>query len=262
MKKTLVTAGIHGAEIGSVLIAREIKGWVESRDIKEVEVIPEVNLEAVENKQRENPEDGKDLNRIFPGDKKGTKSELIAHRIFQKAKDYDQLIDLHTYGKNSWCVPYMLTDLNKDYNRELCEKIGLENAVQTGGTGGQLFIETSNLEIPSMIIEAGGAERYRDELEMVKKHVLSFIFDEKFEERQNEAAVSYYEYYERIRPDHKGYFEPKKEPGDHVEEGEEIGTLAGEIVNTPFSGFILGMKMASEYKPEKESVAAVARKEK
>jgi len=260
MNKTLITAGVHGAEIGSVLIAREIKGWVESRGLDDVKVVPEVNLEAVELKQRENPKDGKDLNRIFPGDENGTKSEQIAHRIFQKAKDFDRIIDLHTYGKNSWCVPYMLTNLDEDYNREFCEKVGLNNAVQTGGTGGQLFLETSKLGIPSMIIEAGGSERYRDELERVKKAVLSLIFDEVFEEKDNE--VTYHEYYERIRPESQGYFEPKKEPGTQVKKGEVLGLLAEEPVKAPFAGFILGIKMSSEYRSEKESIAALARKEK
>jgi len=256
MKKTLITAGVHGAEIGSVLIAREIKGWVESQDITDVEVIPEVNLEAVENKQRENPEDGKDLNRIFPGDENGTKSERIANRIFQKAKDFDRLIDLHTYGKNSRCVPYMLTNLKEDYNRKFCENVGLNNAVQTGGTGGQLFIETSNLGIPSMIIEAGGAEWYRDELESVKRAVLGFIFDQEIDDE-----VTYYEYYERVRPDSQGFFEPKKELGTPVKKGEILGLLAEEPVRAPFTGFILGLKTPSEYRPEDESIAAVARKE-
>ncbi|MEF8833035.1 MAG: succinylglutamate desuccinylase/aspartoacylase family protein [Candidatus Thermoplasmatota archaeon] len=259
MKKTLITSGVHGNEIGSVLVAREIKGWVESKGIENVDVIPEVNLEAIEKKERENPKDGKDLNRIFPGDENGTKSEKIAYQIFEKAKTYDRVIDLHTYGENSRCVPYMLTDLNKDYNRDLCEKLGINNAVQSGGTGGQLFLETSKIGIPSLIIEAGGAEWFRDELERVKKGVLSLIFDEVSNEKQDE--VTYYEYYERIRPDSKGYFEPKKEPGEQVEEGEVIGELAGEPIEAKFTGYLLGLKMASEYSPEKESVAALARKE-
>ncbi len=259
MKKTLITSGVHGNEIGSVLVAREIKGWVESQGLEDVKVIPEVNLEALERNQRENPKDSKDLNRIFPGDENGTKSERLAHQIFQKTKDFDRLIDLHTYGKNSRCVPYMLTDLNEEYNRSFCEEVGLNSAVQSGGTGGQLFLETSKRGMPSMIIEAGGAEWYRDELESVKRAILTLIFDEVSKEKRKE--VSYYEYYERIRPDFQGYFEPKKEPGDRVDEGEVIGLLDEKAIKAPFSGFILGLKMESKFRPEKESVAAVARKE-
>ncbi len=257
MKKTLITAGIHGNEIGSILIAREIKGWVESRGLGDVEVIPEINLEAIENNQRENPKDGKDLNRIFPGDENGTKSDQIARQIFEKAMGYDRVIDLHTYGKNSRCVPYILTDLNQDYNRDLCEELGIDSAVQTGGTGGQLFLETSKIGIPSLIIEAGGAEWLRDELEMVKRTILALIFDE---EKDND--VTYYEYYERIRPESQGYFEPKKEPGERIDKDEVLGLLAGEPVKAPFTGFILGIKMPSEYQPEEESVAALARRKK
>jgi len=256
MKKTLITAGVHGAEIGSVLIAREIKGWIESRGLEDVEVIPEINLEAVELKQRENPKDGKDLNRIFPGDENGTRSEQIAHRIFQKAKDFDRLIDLHTYGKNSWCVPYMLTDLDKDYNRKLCQKVGLKNAVQTGGTGGQLFLETSKLEIPSMIIEAGGAERYRDELTRVKDAVLTFLFEDYPKSRTEKTT--FFHHYVRLTPDEEGYFEPKKKPGDTVKKGEIIGSLDKEPITSDINGLLLGVKTSSQYDPEYESVAAVA----
>ncbi len=260
MEKTLITAGVHGSEIGSVLVAREIKGWVESKDLAEVDVIPEVNLEAVENKQRENPEDGKDLNRIFPGDPEGTRSERIAHRIFEKAKDYDRLIDLHTYGKNSWCVPYMLTDLERDHNQKLCEQIGLSNAVQTGGTGGQLFIETSELGIPSMIIEAGGAERYREELERVRDALLAFIIDDHAVKVHEETT--FYHHYERVRPENEGYFEPKKRPGDVIDKDDVLGLLDGEPVESDFAGLVLGIKTSSQYDPEEESVAAVAEKEK
>ncbi|MBS3816467.1 MAG: succinylglutamate desuccinylase/aspartoacylase family protein [Candidatus Thermoplasmatota archaeon] len=256
MKKTLVTAGIHGSEIGSVLTAREIKGWIESRDLPDVEVIPEVNLEAVENKQRENPRDEKDLNRVFPGNEDGTRSERTAHQLFQKAKDFERVIDLHTYGKNSWCVPYMLTDLEKDYNRNFCEKIGLKNAVQTGGKEGQLFIETSKLGIPSIIIEAGGAERYRDELEKVKDAVLSFLIED-YKKIQEEETI-FYCHYERLSPEEEGFFEPKKEAGEEVDKGEPIGLLNEKEVRTDFAGFILGMKTTGKYSPDDESVAAVA----
>ncbi|MFP4000936.1 MAG: succinylglutamate desuccinylase/aspartoacylase family protein [Candidatus Natronoplasma sp.] len=259
MKKTLITAGVHGAEIGSVLIAREIKGWIESRNIEEIEVIPEVNLEAVENKQRENPEDGKDLNRIFPGDENGTKSERIAHQTFQKAIEFDRIIDLHTYGKDSWCVPYMLTNLRKDYNIEFCKNLGLNNAVQTGGTGGQMFLEASKLEIPSMIIEAGGAERYRGELGRVKDAVLSYVLDDY--EKGKKEEPTFYHHYERLSPGREGYFKAKREPGEEVDKGDIIGELDGEPIKADFTGFILGIKTDSYYDPEDQSLAAIAKKE-
>ncbi len=257
MKKTLITAGIHGSEIGAVMIAHEIKGWADSKDLKNVEVLPNVNLEAIENKQRENPRDGKDLNRIFPGDKKGSKSEQIAHRLFEKAKDFDRIIDLHTYGKNSWCIPYMLTDLSKDYNKKFCKKIGLKNAVQTGGTSSQLFLETSNLGIPSMIIEAGGAERYREEIKEVKKAVLNYILED--DSKLNDYEPRYFDDYERIIPEFEGYFEPEKKPGDEISENEVIGTIEGKEIKADFSGFILGAKVPSKYDPEEESIAVIAK---
>ncbi len=151
----------------------------------------------------------------------------------------------------------MLTDLQKDYNIELCRKIGLRNAVQTGGKEGQLFIETSKLGIPSMIIEAGGAERYRGELEKVKDSLLNFLI-ENYPKRPEEETI-FYHHYERLTPHQEGLFKPKKEPGAEIDEGETIGSLNGDPVKSDFAGFILGMKTPGQYSPDDESVAAVAR---
>ncbi|MEF8874051.1 MAG: succinylglutamate desuccinylase/aspartoacylase family protein [Candidatus Thermoplasmatota archaeon] len=175
---------------------------------------------------------------------------------FEKAKDFDRIIDLHTYGKNSWCVPYMLTDLEKDYNRKFCEKTGLRNAVQTGGKEGQLFIETLKIGIPSMIIEAGGAERYRDELEKVKDALLDLLIEDS--PKRPEEETIFYNHYERLSPEEEGFFEPKKEPGDEIEKGGTIGLLDGKEVKTDLAGFILGIKTSSQYSPDEESIAAIS----
>ena len=101
MKQILIVAGIHGDEIGAVLTARELKGWVEGKNIENVKVIPEVNKKGIEENNRLNPIDNKDLNRIFPGDKNGTDSEVITNELFDLAKGFDYIIDIHIYKGKS-----------------------------------------------------------------------------------------------------------------------------------------------------------------
>lgn len=252
MNKILITAGIHGNEIGSIFTAREIKGWLEGRGIKEVEVLAGVNLEAIESRQRENPIDDKDLNRIFPGDKDGTHSEVIAHEIFQKAKRFDAVIDLHTYGDESKCIPYMLTKLEYDFNEDLCKKVGLKYGVQSLGAEGQLFIELSKIGIPSMIIEAGGANWLRDEIDVVKSALKRFI-----DGNEPSRDVQFIKEYDRFNPDGQGEFEPDVELEEIIKEDEIIGYLDSKPVKSPWDGIVLGYKTGGVYDPEEMSLVTI-----
>ncbi|MFW6196192.1 MAG: succinylglutamate desuccinylase/aspartoacylase family protein [Thermoplasmatota archaeon] len=254
MRDILITAGVHGDEFGSVLVARELKGWVEGKGIQNVDILPNVNLRALESWQRENPKDMKDLNREFPGKENGTSTERTANELFKKAKQYDCVIDLHTYGDKSRCIPYMLTDLDKKYNIELCKNVGIEYGVQTGGDSGQMFLELSNRGIPSMIIEAGGSHYLSEKIMSNVLHNLKeFILDV-----EREKSVKFFPKYTRYSPDLKGSYIPKKKPGDTVKKGDVLGYLEDEPVFSEHDGFILGIKMRGEYDHEEESLAAIA----
>ena len=62
-------------------------------------LIPAVNIPAALNATRLSPIDGRDLNRCFPGNPKGTFSEMLAHFIDSKVLPHvDASVDLHTAG--------------------------------------------------------------------------------------------------------------------------------------------------------------------
>ncbi|MFP4045806.1 MAG: succinylglutamate desuccinylase/aspartoacylase family protein [Candidatus Aenigmatarchaeota archaeon] len=250
--KTLIVAGIHGNETASVLTAREIKGWIEGKGIENVEVIPEVNVRAVSLNRRTDPEDEKDLNRVFPGQAEGSRSERIAWRIFNKAKNFDRVIDLHTYGRNRNCIPYVLTDLEKKENRILAKKIGLDHAVQTSGTRGQLFLELSERGVPSAIIEMGGASKIDTELiERVKDKIIDLLSNDRIKE------TNFHGNYQKIRKEGKGVFKPKLEPGERVREGDTVGVLDDKSINSPCSGTILGV-LSGKYDSDDDYLFSVA----
>ena len=252
MKRVLIIGGVHGDEIGGVMIARELKGWLQGKGIDGVDVIPEVNLQAIENRERAHPTDGKDLNRSFPGDPDGTVSDRLAYDIFQKAKNYDCVIDLHTYGVGGRCIPYMLTDLKKEYNVELCKQVGLDNAVQTGGTGKQLFLEISDIGIPSLIIEAGGAGWLRGELETVTKALKNFI------DGEPPGEVRFFDSYIWVPIEEAGHYIPKVSPGTEVKEGDVLGHLDDLPIRSPTHGLVLGIKMDGPCEPPEENIASIA----
>lgn len=105
----LLTGGVHGGEyegpvslmkLGSELQPDEIQG--------RVIVIPALNLPAVQAGQRLSPIDGKDLNRVFPGDPRGTVSEIIAHYVTESLLPAcDAVIDIHSGGYSLRMFPYI-----------------------------------------------------------------------------------------------------------------------------------------------------------
>ena len=62
-------------------------------------MMPAVNVPAVIADKRLTPIDGKDLNRCFPGDPRGTFAEMLAHFIDSEILPHiDVSVDLHTAG--------------------------------------------------------------------------------------------------------------------------------------------------------------------
>ncbi|MBI2631750.1 succinylglutamate desuccinylase/aspartoacylase family protein [Candidatus Pacearchaeota archaeon] len=68
-----------------------------------------------------------DLNRCFPGNRFGKHEDKLAYGLYNKLKEFDYVIDLHSSSNN--CPLFgIITDPNKD-NIELAKKLGLKKLV-------------------------------------------------------------------------------------------------------------------------------------
>ncbi|WP_372932770.1 succinylglutamate desuccinylase/aspartoacylase family protein [Mariniphaga sediminis] len=95
----LLLAGIHGNELNGVEIVRELLAKKYTKpDAGMVISIPTVNIFGFINQTREFP-DGKDLNRAFPGSRKGSLASIFAHHLMNEILPHvDYCIDFHTGG--------------------------------------------------------------------------------------------------------------------------------------------------------------------
>lgn len=103
--RMLITAGIHGDEgpWGAWAIRKLLERIDESELRGSIRVIPVTNPLAMQADTRNAPVDQLDLNRVFPGNAKGSYTEQVAHALVQHGlADVDYVIDLH--GGGSWCV--------------------------------------------------------------------------------------------------------------------------------------------------------------
>ncbi len=101
----LITAGLHGDEgpWGGWAI-RKMLERVEADDVHGfIRVVPMTNPLAMQVDKRNAPVDQLDMNRVFPGNARGSYSERAAHVLATEGlQGIDYVIDLH--GGGSWCV--------------------------------------------------------------------------------------------------------------------------------------------------------------
>ncbi|MGX1787648.1 succinylglutamate desuccinylase/aspartoacylase family protein [Bosea sp. NPDC055332] len=96
----LFTGGVHGDEYeGPIAISRLARSLDPATIQGRVIMIPALNIPAVMNDTRLSPVDNRDMNRCFPGNPKGTFSEMLAHFVDAVLLPLvDISVDLHTAG--------------------------------------------------------------------------------------------------------------------------------------------------------------------
>ncbi len=103
----LVLAGIHGDEVNGVEIVRRAieRGHFEQLQRGTVIAIPIVNIYGFINFSRDVP-DGKDVNRSFPGNMKGSLASRVARTLTRKILPHaDIVVDFHTGGLSHYNYP-------------------------------------------------------------------------------------------------------------------------------------------------------------
>lgn len=96
----LLTGGIHGDEYeGPIAISRIAQTLDPARVQGRVIMIPAFNMPAVLSDTRLSPVDDRDMNRCFPGNPRGTFSEMLAHFLDSHVLPFaDVSLDMHTAG--------------------------------------------------------------------------------------------------------------------------------------------------------------------
>ena len=110
------------------------------------------------------PDDGKNLNRCFPGDPDGTLADRLAYAAFtQLISGSDALIDVHAGDMVEALEPFALYDAGpaEDRARELAIAYGLGYVIRQApgpgrAVGGSTSAAAAEAGIPAIIAEAGG----------------------------------------------------------------------------------------------------------
>lgn len=101
------TGASHGDEYEGPIALSKLSTSLKAEEVQgRVIILPALNLPALRAGTRLSPIDGKNMNRIFPGSRNGTVTELIAHYVTEKILPLcDVVVDIHSGGKTLDFMP-------------------------------------------------------------------------------------------------------------------------------------------------------------
>jgi len=262
---TLVAmGGIHGDEYeGQIAISRLACDLASEQVRGRLILLPMLNFPAAQAGLRTSPVDDGNLNRLFPGDPKGSPSEMIAHYVEEAIMPMaDYAIDLHSGGSSLFYPPTLLRGQGNSPDeaatlKRMQEAFDLPYAwVFTSGGGRTSTARTAmgaanRKGVVNVMAELGGAgvvtsdilkrtvrglHRVLHALEMLP----DYTPDHAKGTRELHARGLVYAYGD-------GVFEPLKAIGDDVAEGETVGTIhhpetplqAPNEITSPYAGMVL-----------------------
>lgn len=233
----LISAGIHNAEYTGIETAVSLGRELTPEKLAgTVIVMPLLNPSGFENRTMSTVfSDGKNLNRVFPGDKNGTESERIAACLTEIIKDQaDFYVDLHAGDGFEGLTPYVYYTAKAEpevsaASREMAQHVNVLYMAGSQLDSGGAYNYAGRLGVPSVLLERGchglwshnEVTAYKNDVKNILRH-LSILADGVPVKRANPENLRQIVY--KNAPV-TGFWYPIKSPGDLVAKGEQLGEI-------------------------------------
>mgnify|MGYP002799602903 FL=1 len=233
----LITGGIHNAEYVGIEAVTGLARELDPEDVKGILILIHiVNINGFRARTVSvSREDGKNLNRVFPGSEHGTFTEKLAFFMEKELfSRIDYYIDVHNGDWFEDLKPFIYSVGNAAPEvvakaEEMAAKADVPFYVKSGiGTGGA-YNYAGTLGIPSVLIERGCKGQWsEEEAEASRKDVrnilryLGVLTTEPEPQTQTPVHMRHAHYVDSVN---EGCWHPFKNAGDEVKKGECIGVL-------------------------------------
>ena len=261
-KVLALVAGLHPVEYAPILALYRLKGSLDPKTVSGTVVM--VHIANVPGFQRRSiyyvPSDWKNLNRVFPGDPKGTLSQRMAAVITEEVvKRADVLLDMHCGDGNEALIPYTYWMISgntafDESTRRLALAFGIPYIIIDETRGHDLanskYLGNTAILMgkPAITTEAGNLGRTDEE--SVSRNVRGVLSVMRFSGMipgapEPAADPVWIDKYEVVNSSWDGLFYPRLEMGYYVKAGQVVGTVtdyfgeAKEEVKAPFTGILL-----------------------
>ena len=236
-KTMLITAGVHGGEYVGIQAAIELAQKLKIQKVAGTIIIVKViNVPAFERRNGSmGLTDGKNLNREFPGNPKGTEMERLAWAVSHELQPVaDYYIDLHSgddYEQLTSYVYYagMADEKTVSQSRRMAEQVDVPYMVRSNVASGGAYNYAASQGIPSILIERGGMGAWTsEEVRSTRRDVRNILCHLGI----YQGKKDYRTYYPLDVTDicyqdasRDGLWYPFKKPGDMIREGEILGEV-------------------------------------
>src|SRR5215472_3484674 len=251
----VVTAGVHAAEYASIAAALELGRSLDPGSLSgRVIVVPIVDVPAFSARSiYVCPLDGKNPNRVFPGNPQGSASEQIADWLFRNVMSQaNYYVDLHGGDLIEALVPFTIFFRSGDMR---VDEASLAMAMVFGipflvcsETPGSTFCAASRAGIPSILTEAGGQGIWTAEdvfchtngLNRLMRHLKMTPGG-----APDKAPFTLLERFLWLRSDYEGFWYPAVAVNDRVKAGQNLGFVKDyegrvlQTANSPADGIVL-----------------------
>jgi predicted deacylase len=250
----VVTAGVHGGEYCGIEGAHAFLAAIPPEGLHgTVTVLPLANPPAFYAKrQYVVPDDGVNLNRVFPGRADGSIAHRIAHAVMTVARSATHWVDLHSGDLHEALLPFVIYSPEGPpavaaEARRMATAYGIPVLVESGAIGGGTYQAAAQAGIPAILPESGqfgqvdpvSVARHRDGLLNVSR-TLGLVSGD-----PTVAPTTTYRQNTWVRSPIDALQRPALRVGEPVRAGQ-VGTVLldeyGDIVDTirvPHDGIIL-----------------------
>jgi len=250
--------GIHGCEYSSIAaVTRVMRGLDTSELAGTITAVPVVSMQSF---QRRSPfvvpEDGKNLNRCFPGSYDGTYTDVLARSIFDTLiAPADAVIDLHGGDMVEGLEPFAIYEESDVQERAhgIAVAMGLPYVVceqrREDGLAGMTSSAAAAAGVPAIIAEAGGCGQLEESaVQMLADGVcnalrhLGMLPGEPAPPHPRLRTVGSFLW---LRAARAGWWDAAVAAGDEVREGQLLGHVrdlwGGELerIHAPAEGVVL-----------------------
>ena len=258
-----IVACVHGDELNGIPIIHKIAEYLDPHKVTgQILLLPIANIQGFHFQSRYMA-DRKDLNRLFPGTKKGSEGSRYAHFIFEQfIQNADFLIDLHAAGSNRWNYPHIRGQMKSATVRKMAKLFGAEVCMQSSGIDGSLRHAAASNNIPAILFEAGQTNRFEPYVvDIGVQGIWNILFNYEMvnywpqDLQAPQETKKYYKSFHWVRSNYGGLFLAKKFPGDLIKKGETLGiikSILGEVrheIKAKVNGKIIGFNLHPQVVP-------------
>jgi len=250
-----ITAGVHGGEYPGIEAAIQTAAGLDPKNVRgQVVVVHIVDVPAFHARSiYVCPLDGKNPNRVFPGNAEGTASERLAYTLFTEViAPATHYVDLHGGDINEALEPFtILVDSGAPAvdaaSLDLARVFGIPYVIR-GRVSGGTYSAAAKRNIPSILAEAGGQGLLQPEalrihlrgLRNVLRH-LGVVPGEP----EPVAPMVLLTQLHWVTSAHTGLFYCEVTPGDRVTKGQRVGETRDYFgarlaeITAPAAGIVL-----------------------